>query len=131
MVGCQHADDVLIDAPWEINADMIKSLGINLVVAGTTHDESSTVSKEPSYKVAKEMGIFKEIPSESTLTVSQVVSRILDKEAQYREKYEKKTAAEDLGDSGSEDLTRLHTCGASTRGTPQADIIQTSEASTG
>ena len=95
MVGCQHADDVLIDAPWEINADMIKSLGINLVVAGTTHDESSTVSKEPSYKVAKEMGIFKEIPSESTLTVSQVVERILDKEAQYREKYEKKTAAEE------------------------------------
>jgi cytidyltransferase-like protein len=85
VVGCQYADDVLIDAPWEITADMIKSLNVHTVVAGTTHDEKSTAGgKEPSYKVAREMGIFKEIKSDSSLTVTQIVSRILAKEQQYR-----------------------------------------------
>eukprot|EP01043_Picozoa_sp_COSAG02_P017705 COSAG02_NODE_808_length_16924_cov_117.299733_15_plen_375_part_00 len=89
VVGCQYADDVLIDAPWEISADMIKSLGIHTVVSGTTHDEKSAVSAKADadcYKVPKQMGIFQEIKSESSLTVTQIVSRILDKEQQYRKK---------------------------------------------
>ena len=87
VVGCQFADDVLIDAPWEISADMIKSLGVKVVVAGTAHDEKSTgTTKDMTYKVAKEMGIFKEISSESSLTVTQIVDRILTKEQQYRSK---------------------------------------------
>lgn len=89
VVGCRYADDVLIDAPWEVSADMIKSLGIHTVVSGTTHDEKSAVgAKEDAdcYKVPKQMGIFKEIKSESSLTVTQIVSRILEKEQQYRQK---------------------------------------------
>lgn len=31
-------DDVLIDCPWEIDEDMIKSLNISIVVHGTIHD---------------------------------------------------------------------------------------------
>lgn len=88
VVGCRYADDVLIDAPWVVSADMIKSLGIHAVVSGTTHDEKSAVGgKEVDcYKVPKELGIFQEIKSESSLTVTQIVSRILAKEEQYRKK---------------------------------------------
>ena len=88
VVGCRYADDVLIDAPWEISADMIKSLGIHAVVSGTTHDEKSAVGGKEAdcYNVPKELGIFQEIRSESSLTVTQIVSRILSKEQQYRKK---------------------------------------------
>jgi ethanolamine-phosphate cytidylyltransferase len=88
VVGCRYADDVLIDAPWEITADMIKSLGIHTVVSGTTHDEKSADGGKEAdcYKVPKQMGIFQEIKSESSLTVTQIVSRILAKEQQYRQK---------------------------------------------
>lgn len=88
VVACRHADDVLIDAPWEITEDMIKSLGIHTVVAGSTHDENSAPEGKEidCYAVPKQMGIFREIKSESSLTVTQIVSRILAKEQQYRAK---------------------------------------------
>ena len=37
VMGCRHVDDVLIDSPFVIDHDMIKSLNISVVVDGSLH----------------------------------------------------------------------------------------------
>jgi ethanolamine-phosphate cytidylyltransferase len=59
-LSCRYVDDVVIEAPYIITEDLIKSLNISKVVhVGTDED---AVSKEHSqtdpYSVPKQMGIY-------------------------------------------------------------------------
>lgn len=96
LLGCRYVDDVLIDAPWEITREMVASLKISVVVAGTISDceDPNTAKREKYYQVPKELGIFKEVKSKSTLTVGDIVERVLNNEGLYKQKVKKKMAAE-------------------------------------
>ena len=98
VLGCEHVDDVLIDASRTVSAEMIASLGIKLVVQGATHDEDGAINSTPSrrgpYGVAKKMGILRKLDSTSTLTVAKIVSRILHTETEHRQRFEKKHVVE-------------------------------------
>ena len=112
---CRFADDVLIDAPFKISDEMIKTLGISLVVHGMSyennngddddgqeeeedHDDDGTESDASSasssagneypndYSVPQRLGIFKEIPSPSPLTAGEIMARI----NAHRSRYERK-----------------------------------------
>lgn len=94
VLGCRFVDDVLIDAPWDVSREMIASLNISVVVHGTEHseDDSSTMKKE--YKIAKELGIFKQLESPSSLDVKDIVARINANRERFEAKFEKKMATE-------------------------------------
>lgn len=92
VLGCKYVDDVLIDAPDELDEQMIKSLGITLVVHGSQWQDEHD---RESYNVPRALGIFKEIPSVSQLTVNEIRNRILQNEKEYRVKFAKKKKAED------------------------------------
>jgi ethanolamine-phosphate cytidylyltransferase len=92
VLGCKFVDDVLIDAPDELDEQMIKSLGITVVVHGTQWQDEHD---RESYKVPRALGIFKEISSVSQLTVNEIRGRILQNEKEYRAKFAKKKKAED------------------------------------
>jgi ethanolamine-phosphate cytidylyltransferase len=96
VLGCKFIDDVLIDAPWEITREMIASLKITYVVAGTISDceEPTSLKREKYYTIPKEMGIFKEVLSQCTLTVGDIVDRVLNNEGLYKQKVKRKMAAE-------------------------------------
>eukprot|EP01062_Namystynia_karyoxenos_P056291 TRINITY_DN47255_c0_g1_i1.p1 TRINITY_DN47255_c0_g1~~TRINITY_DN47255_c0_g1_i1.p1 ORF type:complete len:588 (+),score=183.33 TRINITY_DN47255_c0_g1_i1:140-1765(+) len=99
VLGCRHVDDVLLDAPWDITREMIKSLNIGIVAHGTTNDPSDNTSATASpelsnYNVPREMGIYKEIPSISRLTVLEIVRRIHAQRDKFEAKFEKKMKAE-------------------------------------
>ena len=89
VLGCEHVDDVLIDASRTVSAEMIASLGIKLVVQGATHDEDGAINSTP-----KKMGILRKLDSTSTLTVAKIVSRILHTETEHRQRFEKKHVVE-------------------------------------
>ena len=72
---------------------MLKSLDIELVVAGSKHDEHSRRNHK-AYTAPRAAGKFEEPTSESGLTVTQVVNRILAEKDAYKAKVIKKTAAE-------------------------------------
>ena len=90
----RYVDDVLLDAPWELTAEQIDSLGLSLVVSGTTKDEKSAPDEGPFYVTAKACGRYRELESKSSVTASQVVHRILEHESAYRQQYERKKAVE-------------------------------------
>ena len=96
VMGCKYVDDVLIDCPWEIDEDMIKSLNISVIVRGTVQDAADARDQNPKeYTVPKRLGIYREVKSSSpSLTVSEIVSRISLSRDQYLSKFSSKQAKE-------------------------------------
>jgi len=85
VLGCANIDDVLIDAPWTITAEMIASLNISFVVRGS-HKMPGPSVDESRYAIPKEMGIFVEIQSDYNLSVVNISERIQQNEERYRKK---------------------------------------------
>lgn len=95
VLGCRHVDDVLIDAPWEITREMIAALNISLVVTGTLRDCAEPGTEQDKYyEIPRQLGILREVKSQSTITVEAIVERILSQESTYQSKLKKKSAAE-------------------------------------
>mmetsp|Transcript_38716 Transcript_38716/g.76225 ORF Transcript_38716/g.76225 Transcript_38716/m.76225 type:complete len:511 (+) Transcript_38716:24-1556(+) len=94
VLGCKHVDDVLIDCPWVINEQMLKSLNIHLVVAGSHSDNVEDAETDAHYQVPKQLGKFKCVQSPSTLDVTTIARRIKKQEAEYEKKIAKKKKAE-------------------------------------
>merc|ERR1712183_424038 len=96
VLGCRYTDDVLLDAPWQITTEMVKSLGITCVARGTTYDfrepgsdeggerdnadaaaiQVRRVGKSHPHAVPQAMGIVVELESTNDLTVEVIASRL-------------------------------------------------------
>jgi hypothetical protein len=114
-------DDVLIDAPRQISATMISSLGIHEVIHGTNGDEMGSMSRSNSatnldievsngstnstidktqiqrkerYKYAINNGIYTEIERPTDFNLSSIVERIQENQAVFQAKIAKKKKAE-------------------------------------
>jgi glycerol-3-phosphate cytidylyltransferase-like family protein len=94
VLGCRYVDDVLIDAPWDITREMIAALKISVVATGTTRDCSYGMDESKYYQVPRAMGLLRTVKSNATITVEDIVERILSQEAVYQLKLKKKTKAE-------------------------------------
>lgn len=92
VLGCKYVDDVVIDAPWKVSAEMIKSLEIKMVVHGTNGDD--TYERGDPYEVARELGIYTRIKSPRALSVYEIVRRINDNKDRFLNKFLNKMAKE-------------------------------------
>merc|ERR1712070_1113088 len=88
VMGCRYADDVLLDAPWHITQEMISTLNISLVVRGSVRDCSDCPTLDPRdpHEVPLHLGIHKELESEASTTLGDIVARLqgVRKEAETR-----------------------------------------------
>lgn len=95
VLGCRYVDDVLIDAPYEITAEMIAHLNIGEVVRGTIRsDLGNDDPTDARYRVAKELGIFTLIESSSTFSIASIVRRIQKNQEVFQARFEKKSEQE-------------------------------------
>jgi len=92
VMGCKHVDDVLIDAPWVVDEDMIASLKIDVVAHGTVNDTDD--GHVDQYRYPREKGICVEVSSPRDLTVNTIVTRIDANRERYEKKFEKKRKEE-------------------------------------
>lgn len=111
LLGCKFVDDVLIDAPYIITKEMIDSLNISIVLKGHStiyeKDHFRHLHVEPSpekqnsgnfddpYAVPRELGILKSIESKSTLTILDIVERVIAQRDRFSKKYQSKIAQEE------------------------------------
>ena len=107
VLGCKNVDDVLIDAPYVISADMISSLNIACVIKSDVDlvdspyselEGNNGASSEDAYELPRHQGILEEISSPSQfkkLTVLDIVDRIHHQRQRFQKKFEKKKSAED------------------------------------
>ena len=96
LLATKYVDDVIMGAPWNITEDMIKSLNISIVVQGSFHkDFSDEVQGEDPYLVPKKLGIYVEIPSSTTLTAEEIVTRIVNHRNLYIQRNTRMVANEE------------------------------------
>jgi len=101
VLACKYVDEVIIGAPSAVTADILTTFNIGVVVHGTVHEpgsESRVASRaaceEDPYHLAREAGIFVEMPSPRPLTTADIVGRILGNRTRYEERQKKKGKAE-------------------------------------
>merc|ERR1711924_480998 len=92
VLGCRYVDDVLLDAPWHITKEMIATLQITVVVRGTFSDGWG--DNDP-HAVPIQQGIHREIESESSLTLSELARRLLDRQDVHKRIEVKKQKEQD------------------------------------
>jgi len=94
VIGCNLVDDVLFDAPLQVDDDMIASLEINVVI--TANNEPRWVKYTNRQKTAQAKGILKIINlAEDALQVEDIVDRLNANRERYEKKFETKKKAED------------------------------------
>jgi len=109
ILGCRHADDVLLNAPWFIDQEMISTLGIAVVVSGSAHESSSRAANPPDpHKVPKTLGIHEEIQSEMLLSIEDIMARLQARRADVSNRFEEKQRKERDWYDRKHGLTREH-----------------------
>lgn len=99
VLGCKYVDDVLIDAPYIINKEMIASLKIDYVIRGCpksmqTQLENETESEDDPYALPKHLGILQIVYCDYDLSALDFVERIQNQRERYSERFKKKSEAE-------------------------------------
>jgi ethanolamine-phosphate cytidylyltransferase len=94
VIGCKLVDDVLFDAPLQVDDDMIASLEIKVVITANNEPRWSRYTQRQT--IAQNKGILKVINlAEDALQVEDIVGRLNANRDRYEQKYEKKKKAED------------------------------------
>ena len=100
VLGCRYADDVLIDAPYEISNEMIASLNISEVIGTRVYDSCSSSCDDiqdhhhARYRPAEESGLLHYLDVESNFDIVRIVDRIQKNQAAYQAKFDRKMEAE-------------------------------------
>eukprot|EP01119_Soliformovum_irregulare_P004234 TRINITY_DN15240_c0_g1_i1.p1 TRINITY_DN15240_c0_g1~~TRINITY_DN15240_c0_g1_i1.p1 ORF type:complete len:427 (-),score=114.84 TRINITY_DN15240_c0_g1_i1:45-1325(-) len=96
VLSCRYVDEVVIDAPWAVTKDLINTMNISLVVSGTvsTMTSDQDAEEDDPYKIAKEMGIYRQIASPSAFTTQEMVQRIVVNKERYSQRYATKAKKE-------------------------------------
>jgi ethanolamine-phosphate cytidylyltransferase len=100
VLGCKWVDDVLIDAPYVINQDMLSSLNIQCVVQAFPHTLQgkelplSTIEEIDPYELPRVQGILQHVFINYNLSALDFVERIQEQRDRFAIKFEKKAAAE-------------------------------------
>ena len=79
VMACKYVDDVVIEAPYVITEDLIKSLSIHKVVNVVSEDDKVLPDHKhvDQFEVPKELGIYCEIPQDpQELTVLKIAERV-------------------------------------------------------
>lgn len=78
VLSSRCADEVVMGVPFEVSEDIIKSLGIHVVVAGMVaeYEEDAIQGRHP-YAYPAKAGIFHQIDSHSDLTTDKLIERVV------------------------------------------------------
>jgi len=109
VLGCREVDDVLLNAPWFIDQEMISTLAIAVVVCGTAHESASRVANPPDpHKVPKDLGIHQEVQSEMFLSIDDIMARLQTRRGDVSKRFEEKQQKEQDWYDQKHGLTREH-----------------------
>jgi ethanolamine-phosphate cytidylyltransferase len=83
VLSCKYVDDVLIGAPWKITKSVLKSLNVKYVVM--TKNTMFARDQLDRYQTVKELGLFKEIQTESDYTTEKLMQSIAEQQVKLEE----------------------------------------------
>ncbi|GBF90857.1 ethanolamine-phosphate cytidylyltransferase [Raphidocelis subcapitata] len=96
VLACRYVDEVVIGAPEQVDANLLSTFNIGLVVRGSLSETSHQGPVEPyRYSLAKERAMFRELPSPCTTTTRNIIERIVANRAAFEARNAKKAATEE------------------------------------
>lgn len=82
VLSCKYVDDVIIGAPFTINADLMEQFNVDVVCHGQLKISDDPDLQDP-YSLPKKMGKFVLIDSGNTMTTEEIVERIIRNRMEY------------------------------------------------
>mmetsp|Transcript_27465 Transcript_27465/g.69306 ORF Transcript_27465/g.69306 Transcript_27465/m.69306 type:complete len:426 (+) Transcript_27465:159-1436(+) len=97
VLSCRYVDEVVMGAPWVVTSDLMTTFNISVVAHGTQYDRTTGGSDDyvDAYRIPKERGIFREVPSTAEGGVVEIIERVLKNREEFERKFTKKSAQED------------------------------------
>jgi len=92
VLACRHVNQVIIGAPYVVSKDVIEQFKIGVVVHGKT--AVTHIDGVDPYGYPKQLGIFTEVDSKSTVTTADIVQRIITHRIEFEERNKKKESKE-------------------------------------
>ena len=78
VAGCRYVDEVVPNAPLQVNAAWIEKNGIELVVRG---DDMPDEQLRVLYEIPMEMGIFRTVPYTKSISTTEIIRRCKEAKA--------------------------------------------------
>ena len=78
VLSCRYVDEVVMGVPCDVTKELIESLGIDVVVSGKFSDGVAEGQPPTGYEVPKEMGIYREVDSGTTLSTDSLIDRVVE-----------------------------------------------------
>ena len=95
VLACKHVDEIIIGAPMEVSKELLTTFNISLVLHGTVYEAGGGGGYgERYYSVPIEQNMFVEIASPSTITVREIINRIMANRGAFEEKFKRKHKSE-------------------------------------
>ncbi len=94
VTGCKYVDNVVFDAPWEIQTEHLLALNVSIVVRVVTAS-ATPASNGDRFKAPRKMGILRDLEaSDRSLSAPDIVKRIQENRSRYMAKISKKKKKE-------------------------------------
>ena len=99
VMACKYVNDVVIEAPYIITEDLIKSLNISKIVNVVTDEDAPLpeYAHIDQYEQAKKLGVYCEVAkNQNEVTIEKIAQRVLANKTALQKKFEKKKASENI-----------------------------------
>ena len=102
VLACKYVDEVIMGCPWEVSGDMLTTFNISVVVrvvpgesgsSGTVVTSASGDDEDP-FALPEGRGLVREIVWSSSLSVADIIARVIANRAAFEAKYERKAKTE-------------------------------------
>eukprot|EP00742_Colponemidia_sp_Colp-10_P020426 GILJ01023798.1.p1 GENE.GILJ01023798.1~~GILJ01023798.1.p1 ORF type:complete len:389 (+),score=55.41 GILJ01023798.1:79-1245(+) len=91
VLSCRFVDDVIIGAPWEITQDMITSMNVKIVAAGSLLKQAKSLDPEQDpYGIPKALGMFRIVNRSREITSETFIQRVISNFEKYKKKSEER-----------------------------------------
>ncbi len=99
VLACRYVDEVVIGAPMQITRETLTTLNVHVVARPSVldvpaKDDAAARRIDASYALAAERGILHAFESPSTLTVPDIIHRIVERRVEFQKRYDKKSKSE-------------------------------------
>ena len=90
VLSCRYVDEVIMGVPYSVSNQLIEQMKVSVVVEGTVGDRAHHAVKGDAYSVPKELGIHATVESDSTLTTTRLIQRVIEHRMAFEERQKKK-----------------------------------------
>lgn len=91
VLSCRYVDEVVMGVPFKVTEDVLRSLAVDVVVAGKMLEPGTDELGDP-YAVPRARGILREVESGCDLTTDGVISRVMAARQAFLDRQAKKVA---------------------------------------